>query len=188
MGHSHQLTEKLRAGAKFKYIAGLGRADALVENINVQMSEDRWVLREAGSMFTTDAIDIAYKGNGEIDNIDFGTIGVSGNGIGIDLGVSYDLLDNLTLSASLTDIGFISWKGANAIVNPDAFVYDGFHHIGAEDDPITGDSALDQEADQLEEDLKKLIRFHNEEKAKNTQSLATTLNLGAEYRILTSPK
>ena len=37
LGHSHQLTEKLRIGAKFKYIAGLGRADALVENINVQM-------------------------------------------------------------------------------------------------------------------------------------------------------
>lgn len=88
MGHSHQLTEKLRIGAKFKYIAGLGRADALVENINVQMSEDRWVLSEVGSMFTTDAIDIAYKGNGEIDNIDFGTIGVSGNGFGIDLGAS----------------------------------------------------------------------------------------------------
>lgn len=184
LGHSHQLTEKLRIGAKFKYIAGLGRADALVENINVQMSEDRWVLREAGSMFTTDAIDIAYKSNGEINNIDFGKIGVSGNGIGIDLGASYDLLDNLTLSASLTDIGFISWNGANATVNPDAFVYDGFHHIGAEDDPITGESALDQEADQLEEDLKKLIRFQNEEKAKSTQSLATTLNIGAEYSIL----
>lgn len=184
VGHSRNVTDKWRVGAKFKYVAGLGRAELAVDGMEVYMSEDRWSIREQGRIFTTPIVDILYKENGEIDDLDFGSAGISGNGIGIDLGVSYKPLDNLTLSASLTDIGFIAWKGAEATVNPEAFVFDGFHHLGAEDDPETGESPLDREADKLEEDLKELIRFRNEENAGNTQSLATTLNIGGEYSIL----
>ena len=90
----------------------------------------------------------------------------------------------MTLSASLTDIGFITWKGSTATANPDEFVFDGFHHIGAEDNPETGESALDQEMDQLEDDLKALARFKNEEDSRRTQSLTTTLNIGGEYSVL----
>ena len=64
------------------------------------MSADKWSVREQGEMFTTDAIDIQYKPNGEIDNITTGSFGVAGNGLGFDLGASYKLLDNLVLSAS----------------------------------------------------------------------------------------
>ena len=111
---------------------------------------------------------------------------MDGVGIGFDLGATYKLLDNLTLSAALTDIGFVTWKGAEATANPDPFVFDGFHHFGAEDDPITGESALDKETDQLEEDLKNLIRFQNNQEAKSTRSLTTTLNVGGEYSLLSN--
>ena len=55
-----------------------------------------------------------------IDDIDFdaGKIGIAGYGFGIDLGASYKVLDNLTVSASVLDLGFISWKkGATKIAN-----------------------------------------------------------------------
>ena len=47
-----------------------------------------------------------------IDDIDFdaGKIGIAGYGFGIDLGASYKILDNLTVSASILDLGFISWQ------------------------------------------------------------------------------
>lgn len=184
IGHSRQITDRLRAGAKFKYLAGVAKADMEVEQMNVYMSEDKWSVSDRGQMFTTGFADIRYKENGEIDDFDFGEIGVAGNGIAFDLGASYELLDNLTLSASLTDIGFLAWKGSNAVIDPSEFEFDGFHHLGAEDDPTTGESALDKETDQLEEDLKELVRFRNEADATKQQSLTTTLNVGGEYSIL----
>ena len=73
-------------------------------------------------------LESSFKGlelvNGEepdkkyIDDIDFdaGKIGIAGYGFGIDLGASYKILDNLTVSASILDLGFISWKkGATKI-------------------------------------------------------------------------
>ena len=166
-GHSRNLGEKFRIGAKVKYIAGVAYADARIDAIDVAMSADKWSVREQGEMFTTDAIDIQYKPNGEIDDISTGSFGVAGNGLGFDFGASYKLLDNLVLSASLTDVGFVAWKGSNASVNPDEFVYDGFHHLVAEKDP-DGSSALSREGDQLEEDLRKLVRFQNETGASRT--------------------
>ena len=188
IGHSHKITDKLTIGAKFKFLAGVLHASAEIDELNVSMSQDKWQIQEKGRIFTTPAVQINYKDNGEIDDFDFdaGSLGMDGAGIGFDLGATYKLLDNLTLSAALTDIGFISWKGAEALANPEPFVFDGFHHIGAEDDPATRESALDKETDQLEEDLKNLIRFQNNQEAKSTRSLTTTLNVGGEYSLLSN--
>lgn len=50
--------------------------------------------------------------NEYINDVDFEAkdMGVSGYGLGIDLGVSYKILDNLTVSASILDLGFITWS------------------------------------------------------------------------------
>lgn len=50
--------------------------------------------------------------NGYINDFDFEpkNMGVSGYGMGIDLGVSYKIFDNLTVSASILDLGFITWS------------------------------------------------------------------------------
>ena len=37
---------------------------------------------------------------------DSGKLGIAGYGFGIDLGASYKILDNLTVSASILDLGF----------------------------------------------------------------------------------
>lgn len=49
---------------------------------------------------------------GYIDDFEFESkdMGIAGYGFGIDLGASYKLLDNLTVSASILDLGFISWS------------------------------------------------------------------------------
>lgn len=148
------------------------------------MSKDKWVVKENGRTFLTPGLQVKYKDNGEIDDFDTGTFGADGMGFGIDLGVSWKLLNNLRLSASITDLGFISWKGAEALVNPAPFEFDGFHHFGSEKDPVTGESPLSQETDQIKEDLRSLIRFENNVDAKSMQKLATTINVAAEYSIL----
>lgn len=58
------------------------------------------------------------EGQDYISDFDFdaGDIGIAGYGFGIDLGASYKIMDNLTVSASVLDLGFISWsKGSTKI-------------------------------------------------------------------------
>ncbi len=182
LGHSHALSEKVRVGAKIKYLAGIACADVQVNNIGVTMSGDVWAVVEEGKLFASNIMKLKYKENGEIDNISIGDqIGVNGNGLAADLGVTYKPIKDLSLSASLTDIGFISWKGAQNTLLPDAFVFDGFHHILSD-----GTSGVDfsSETDQLKEDLRSLLRFEGETKANRTQSLRTTLNVAGEYSLL----
>lgn len=181
IGHSRLVGEKVRIGAKLKYLAGIAYVDADVNNLDIKTSADRWSVREQGRLFVSKAINIAYKPNGEIDDINTDSFGIQGNGFGADLGFSILLNKHFSLSASLTDLGFISWSGSNSTLNPDEFVYDGFHHIGAEKDD-SGESDLSRECDQLEEDLRQLVRFNNEENVTKTQSLASTLTLAGEYR------
>lgn len=50
------------------------------------------------------------EGKDYVTDFDFdsGNLGIAGYGFGIDLGASYKILDNLTVSASILDLGFIS--------------------------------------------------------------------------------
>lgn len=184
IGHSHKITDQLTVGAKVKFLAGVVQAEAEINDLNIHMSQDKWQISHTGKIFTTNLLKMRYKENGEIDELDTGSFGIDGMGLGFDLGATYKLLDNLTLSAALTDIGFIKWDGSEATAKPETFVFDGFHHFGAEDDPATGESALDKETDQIEEDLKDLVRFHENGSKSSTKSLSTTLNVGGEYSIL----
>lgn len=54
--------------------------------------------------------------NGYITDLDYNSFGISGYGAGIDLGASYQLMKNLTLSAAILDLGFISWGKSNSQV------------------------------------------------------------------------
>ena len=45
-----------------------------------------------------------------INDIDIDSPGISGFGFGIDLGASYKILNNLTVSAAILDLGFINWS------------------------------------------------------------------------------
>ncbi len=182
-GHSHRINNKWCIGGTFKYLMGIANVDLSVDDMNVYMSDTKWRVRDTGRMFYTNAADITYKADGQIDNVEFGSVGVCGHGVGIDFGATFAVLPQLTLSASVTDLGFISWKGKDAVIDESEFEFDGFHHLAAEKAP-NGDSALKQEGEQLEEDLKELIRFNQVADKNSTQSLSTTLNFAAEYKML----
>lgn len=140
--------------------------------------------------------------NEYINDFDFEAkdMGISGYGMGIDLGVSYKIMDNLTVSASILDLGFITWsksgtklatatgdidmKGqtyadqlAHATTIPEAQgVIDGFsndadHYLSR----VGGGDVLDYE----------LLQLKEQEVSKSRQSrLASTFIVGAEYGFL----
>ena len=187
LGHARDITDKLSAGAKIKVLIGAAHAEARIDRMDISMSQDEWMIKQAGHLQATSLLELTTDPEtGEVTDYKVGNnFGLAGFGLGFDLGATYKLIDNLTLSAALTDIGFMRWNNlTRAETDPDkGFIYTGFDNIGAEDDE-NGDNPFDQKADQLGEDLKALTKFYKTDTQSVSNSLRTTLRVGAEYAVL----
>lgn len=185
LGHAHQINDKLTIGAKLKFLAGIANAQAKINRMDITLSEDKWEIMANGQMDASVlGASLQTKANGEIDDFDFDIDkpALSGWGLGTDLGATYKLMDNLTLSAAVVDLGFIRWtknlRGATR--NDESFLFDGFDEID-----INDDSSIDDQWDDIADQLEDMVRFYETDapSARST-SLRTTLNIGAEYSIL----
>ena len=102
----------------------------------------------------------------------------------IDLGATYKLNDEWTFSASVLDLGFISWKNTTKGTMSKDFTFDGFSEISVKDDGTNSENKLDNQVDQLVDDLADLAKFDKAgEGMKRTTALAATLHLGAQYTL-----
>lgn len=187
LGHARDITDKLSAGAKIKVLIGAAHAEARIDRMDISMSQNEWTIKQAGHLQATSLLELTTDPEtGEVTDYKVGNnFGLAGFGLGFDLGATYEIIDNLTLSAALTDIGFMRWNNlTRAETDPDkGFIYTGFDNIGAEDDE-NGDNPFDQKADQLGEDLKALTKFYKTDTQSVSNSLRTTLRVGAEYAVL----
>lgn len=188
VGYSRPVNEKLTVGGKLKLLAGAANMDVRFDKMHVEMNDNQWRITSTGKMnaslkglmpeFELDNAQEEY-----INGFDYDTPGISGFGAGIDLGVSYRLLDNLTLSASLLDLGFISW-GASSTTSGEAngiFNFDGFQlPIG---ETGSNGSMSDQFSD-MTDDISDLFHFQETAAKGRSTALRSTLNIGAEYSIL----
>lgn len=112
-GYSRAINERLTVGGKAKLLLGAG-------NINLNINQLYMYGKDAGIdsefQLKTDAyLEASAKGldleeeNGYITDLDYNSFGISGYGAGIDLGASYQVMKNLTVSAAILDLGSFSW-------------------------------------------------------------------------------
>ena len=103
--------------------------------------------------------------------------GIGGLGDGIDMGASYRLMDNLTLSAALLNLGWI--RGNNALIGEDynePYIFEGFQNMGSDND-------IEDQLESLGDDMEALFRFKNAGNRNRLTMLSPTLNVGAEYEL-----
>ena len=146
---------------------------------------------------------VQEDGQDYISDFDFdsGKLGIAGYGFGIDLGVSYKIMDNLTVSASILDLGFISWtKGATKIAsaNPESINMKGTSDVNGIDanDIPNSITAIQNNITQLQADADgymnrvnggdvldyEMLQLQTEDVHKSRKSsLASTVVVGAEY-------
>ena len=146
---------------------------------------------------------VQEDGQDYISDFDFdsGKLGIAGYGFGIDLGASYKIMDNLTVSASVLDLGFISWtKGATKIAsaNPESINMKGTSYVNGIDpnDIPNSITAIQNNITRLQADADgymnrvnggdvldyEMLQLQTEEAHKSRKSsLASTVVVGAEY-------
>ncbi len=204
LGHQHKITDELNVGAKVKFLLGAGNVDAHIKDMSVAMGYDKWQIQADGQLNLAAGSGLKVPTNLEsgkdldkpemnnqidYDGIDYDKFGMSGFGLGFDLGATYDMhkfVPGLTLSAALTDLGFISWSHNVSAATPGrTWTFDGFQNIALDSDqPGYEQNKLDQQLDDMWDDLKDCANFERKSNdGSRTTALNATFTLGAEYKM-----
>lgn len=191
LGHSRDINKQWRVGGKLKFLIGAAYADFTADNVMLDMTEDAWRIQSnaqmKASLLKSDVIHEDPSKNSadgrprvkELDNFGFS---LPGFGMALDLGVTYKPIENLTLSAAITDLGFISWKNTHHASSQGDYTFDGFNniYIGSDKDQTED---IDDQFDQIGDDLEEMFSVYDDGTKTATQALAATLNVGAEYKL-----
>lgn len=179
VGYARALGDRLTVGGKFNFLLGAGNLNLQINNVEIQTSNlDSYsgsadINVDARAEANITGLGLSMSEDGYVDDVEYNKFGIGGYGAGIDLGATYRLLDNLTLSAAITDLGFIKWsKNSSTVVKSQSNEH--YDAGNAQDfyDRVSGGDVIDFDLLSLEES--------NEKKARTTM-LPTTLTLGAEY-------
>ena len=183
-GFSRRFLDKFNVGIRLKGLMGIESVRTKIKDLSLKMDGDQWMVKaEGNAMFSSIPASIA-AGEDDITTEQLMSLVQKPNiGFAVDLGVSVDLLKYLTLSASIVDLGLISWNNvATYRLSNEPWVYEGFNL--STDQNVSSDFN-----EQLDAELNKLGSLFNVEdmtpemKAKHMQKLAMTAHVGVEARL-----
>ena len=194
-GHSRQINEKLRVGAKVKLLFGAGRGDVNIDNVKADLAaDDKWTVSGhaksevsvKGFTYKTEEKEYKEEGRGTyqyVNDVDVDGAGLGGFGLAFDLGGVYKINNDFTVSAALLDLGFIKWNNNMVAVNGgEEFVFNGFHDVAVNED--RGGSTMSMQGDKYSDQLADFANLQDKgDEGGRTTGIGATLNLGCEYTL-----
>lgn len=193
-GHSRQLNDQWRVGGKLKFLIGGGNIDAEFEKAQLTLNDDSW------TAVTNATIQTSLKGftyleestmrgpegsqteHTYVNDMDIDGAGVNGFGLAVDLGAEYKLDDQWSFSASLLDLGFISWSNNMVASTNGDRTFNTDKYIFNVDDETS--NSFENEMDRFTEGLSALYELQdNGDEGGRTKMLGATLNLAAQYTL-----
>lgn len=195
VGHSHQITSDLRIGAKVKVLLGVARADLSIKGMQANMTGDEWTITSGDALAEVNMKGIQfvnttddYETGGSYQHVDFGETdvdggGTSGFGLGLDLGAEYQVMEGLTVSAAVNDLGFINWSNNYQLRQlKSQFKFEGFKDIEIKEGQ--GGTSIDDQVDSYKDQLSDFVNLQNTgDQGSKSTTIAATINVGAEYAL-----
>ncbi|KAB2814405.1 DUF5723 family protein [Phaeocystidibacter luteus] len=175
LGYQHELMDgRLRVGGRFKWLQGVGHASLAKSDLDATLNSDEWTFNTDIEANIGAAIDYQNTGAG-LDPM--GVLFGDNRGWAFDLGVSYEILPRLEISAAATDIGSITWKSNTTTYRSKGeFTWDGAdYNYGSEGGGINGDSLLN--------DIIEALEFQETTGETFTTSLPSNYTIGVRYDI-----
>lgn len=201
LGHSRKITDKLSVGGKLKFLLGAGNVNAKIEHMDITLSDQVWQVSAQGQMTMSAGKGLYVPTKKEAgkdystadmanlidwDGIEYNNFGLTGFGMGLDMGATYQLLPDLQLSAAVLDFGFLSWSNTVKAQTADTqWTFEGFKDVALDkNQPGYRENKLSQQLDNMWDGLQDCVNFHRTRTgASSTQMLHATINLGAEYKM-----
>lgn len=194
LGYAHNMSDivkGLSVGGRVKFLAAADRVDARIKRLDLTMGEDKWSVEsdvEANVMATFLNLDVTKKENGTPSfqhSFDLTKIGLAGMGAAFDLGAEYRLpvgkfFDSIRFSASVTDLGFMSYPtdAVQRFTSAGQFDYDGF------DISFGEDQNFDKMLEELQNEFMQLLNLEETAPASVVSRTKPTLHLGVEMPFL----
>ncbi len=182
-GYSHKINDKLSIGGKFKFLLGHLNAYTDFYDLDLMATEDEWHFKGDASIHgSVPGLRFVPNDKHQFGEVEFDEdqpirsyIKPRGSGMAIDLGMTYQILPELKVSASVLDLGFIRWRKDLVQLDKNGDVV----YNGVEFD-INDDSTKYYEhyGDELEN-----LYVINDHPEKYGSALSTKLNVGAEYSL-----
>ncbi len=114
MHYSHTIGPKLTFGVTLKGIAGVAGLDLDMNKVYASESGGDWkASANIDLSLASSLLSVGKSADGtlyDFKTAKFGSLGVYGLGGAIDVGMTSEPLDGLTLGLSITDLGFIRWR------------------------------------------------------------------------------
>ncbi len=186
---SKKIFDYLSTGIRVKYLMGAANLQTRRSDLSLQTTDGPITLTGISDINLRSSFpaDISYDNNGYVTGIDLSKAGnnilqnyiFNGNrGFAVDAGVIYDYSDQITLSASLLDLGFIRWKGnINQFTEQGSFLFNGFDLNQYFQNP--GETNLFQA---LSDSISNSFHFDNS-KSRYSTFLTPRLFLSGQYKI-----
>ncbi len=190
VGWSHNYDNVFNVGFRVKGLVGALETEALMKKLTLSLNEERWEVKAQGELNMSSPT-LAYKTD-ENGDLDFNSIGFfndkygpAGYGAAVDLGVSWNILPLLTLSAAVLDFGAIRWNREIRGKTPDvSYVWNPSEKEAIDPSSSGGQDAVSREMDEILDNLSGLVRFQDAGSGKAAfDFLPFRVNLGAEYRM-----
>lgn len=187
LGFSTPINEDIIIGARFKYLFGIGNVKTENFNVGVETFEDGSMnVYSKASILTSMPLEIEHDEDGYVEsvsfdeNVDPGDLFTNNSqGMAVDLGVTWQVLNNLRLGAAINDLGFINWK-----TRTQRFYSDGtFSYKGVDlSDNITGEESSSTDYwEEIGDSIQNTFRV-SEESVTYRTGLQGSFNLTADYQ------
>ena len=151
LNYTRDITSRFRAGIRFNYLSGVAAGETTDVSGTLTMSTDSISINTGNIRVQTAGIDF-FDQNGLTtrDYIDY-LLKRKNKGMSWDFGVTYNISNNLMVSAALNDIGYIQWKDYTRSyqVDPVYYTFKGFDLLDLVNQS-PGQNFLQSEIDSLE--------------------------------------
>lgn len=180
-GISFPVTDRLRIGGKAKALVGLAYADARFSHFDVTLTGERWSVSSEGQLVASNLPATQRTGSMpvseilDLDGFNYRELRPSGFGLAVDFGATWDVLDWLQLSASVTDLGLMGWS-MDRFRTSGTWEYTGFENIS-----FTEENNFQEKLNAKLEELDKLFLFTANGKASKADFMPATIYAGAKF-------
>lgn len=182
-GWSKNYGNVFNVGFRIKGLVGILEMEAIARNMRLSMSDERWEIQAKSVLNASSPSLKAVWDGGYLSSVEMaeGKYGPAGFGAGVDLGVSWNVLPLLTVSASVLDVGGILWNREIRGISPET----SYAWAPSESGNASGGTdSWDAEIDEASEMLSNLFKFKEASVTGGAfEMLPFRVNLGAEFRM-----
>lgn len=190
LGNSFKIGNNLRVGIKGKYLGGIAKLTAGIDEMNINMHPTNWQVSTTGLMnlyappgitFNTDA-DGYILTEGMPVNVNNSLLNqLAGQGFGLDVGFLWSPFKNLQISGGIIDVGMMQWNKNfhSQAASAGSVEFAGIQNIG-----VNNEDPLGNQFTNIQEGLMDMAKFKlNNEEVTLNESLVPTMNIGVEAGV-----